>query len=83
MPQFTKRRSESGETGLGRKAALFVFWMLGFIIGAAAWLVRTPLIQFIEGIGLGSYAAQGIVAGLFGSSVMVLAVLSWSFLSGK
>jgi hypothetical protein len=68
---------------MGRKAALFCFWILGFAIGAAAWLVRSPLIQFIEGIGLGSEVAQGLVAGLFGSSVMLLAVLSWSFLSEK
>lgn len=66
---------------MGRKAALFVFWITGYALGAFAWLVRAPLIQFIENLGLSADMTQGLVAGLFGSSVMVLAVLTWSYLS--
>jgi len=56
---------------------------LGYALGGFAWLVKTPLIQFIESLGFSSDLTQGLIAGLFGSSVMVLAVLTWSFLSSS
>lgn len=58
-----------------------MFWIGGYALGAFAWLVKTPLIQFVENLGLSADLTQGIMAGLFGSTVMVLAVLVWSFLS--
>ena len=58
-----------------------MFWITGYALGAFAWLVRAPLIQFIENLGLSADVTQGLVAGLFGSAVMVLAVLTWSYLS--
>jgi hypothetical protein len=39
------------------------------------------MIQFIENIGLSAQTAEALLAGLFGSTVMVLGVLAWSFLS--
>ncbi len=60
-----------------------MFWVTGYALGAFAWMVKTPLIQFVESIGLSADAAQGLMAGLFGSTVMVLAVLVWSFLSSS
>ena len=66
---------------MGRKAALIVFWIVGYVLGAFAWLVKTPFLNFIESLGLSSDLSQGLIAGLFGSSVTVLAVLIWSFLS--
>jgi hypothetical protein len=68
---------------MGRKAVLFGFWIVGYILGVFAWLTRAPLLQFVESLGLGSDLSQGLVAGLFGSTVMVLAVLVWSFLSSS
>ncbi|HUK79457.1 MAG TPA: hypothetical protein VLU91_02210 [Nitrososphaerales archaeon] len=68
---------------MGQKAALLGFWLVGYLLGAFAWLVKTPVLQFLENIGLGGNAGQALVAGLFGSSVMVLAVLVWSFLSSN
>jgi len=82
MSSFTdSERDIAGRTKLGRKAVLFVAWIGGYLLGAFAWLVRAPLLQFIGSLGLSSDASQGLVAGLFGSSVMVVGVLVWSFLS--
>jgi hypothetical protein len=68
---------------LGRKGTLIAIWVVGYALGAFAWMVKAPVLQFIESIGLSSNASQGLVAGLFGSSVMVLAVLTFSFLSSS
>jgi hypothetical protein len=68
---------------MGRKGTLIAFWIVGYLLGAFAWMVRTPVVTFIESIGLTSDASQALVAGLFGSSVMVLAVLTFSFLSSS
>jgi hypothetical protein len=68
---------------LGRKGTLIGFLIVGYILGAFAWIVKTPVVTFIESIGLSSNASQALVAGLFGSSVMVLAVLTFSFLSSS
>jgi hypothetical protein len=68
---------------LGRKAALFGFWIVGFTLGALAWMVKTPVLNFVQSIGLSSDASEALVAGFFGSVVMVLSVLAWSFLSSS
>jgi hypothetical protein len=68
---------------MGRKAVLFGFWIVGYVLGALAWLLRAPLLKFVEDLGLGSDLSQALVAGIFGSSVMVLSVLIWSFLSSS
>ena len=68
---------------MGRKAALFGFWLAGYVLGIFAWIVRVPLLQFIESIGLGANTAEALIAGLFGSSVMLVGVLLWSFLSSS
>jgi len=41
------------------------------------------VLNFIQSIGLSSDASQALIAGLFGSTVMVLSVLTWSFLSSS
>lgn len=66
---------------MGRKSVLFGFWLVGYILGLFAWLVRIPTLQFIENLGLSANTAEALIAGLFGSGVMVIAVLVWSFLS--
>ncbi|HYC26808.1 MAG TPA: hypothetical protein VEB67_02155 [Nitrososphaerales archaeon] len=68
---------------MGRKGALFAFWILGYFFGAVAWMVKGPLFSAIESIGLSSDLAGGLLAGLFGSSVMVLSLLFWSYLSSS
>lgn len=57
------------------------FCIAGYVLGAIAWIVRIPVFQFIQSIGVSSDASQALVAGLFGSVVMVLAVIAFSFLS--
>jgi len=78
-----RRLPREGRINLGRKAALFGFWIVGFALGAFAWMVKTPVINFVQSIGLSSDASQALIAGLFGSVVMVLSVLVWSFLSSS
>jgi len=73
----------NGGINLGRKAALLGFWMVGFVLGGFAWLVKTPVLNFVQSIGLSSDASQALIAGLFGSMVMVVSVLVWSFLSSS
>jgi hypothetical protein len=68
---------------MGRKAVLFSFWLVGYVLGMFAWLVRVPVLQFIESIGLSANTAEALIAGLFGSGVMLAAVLLWSFLSSS
>jgi len=68
---------------MSRKVVLLVFWIFGYFLGALAWAVKGPLVQFIENVGLSSDAAGGILAGFFGSSVMVLSLLFWSYISSS
>jgi lysylphosphatidylglycerol synthetase-like protein (DUF2156 family) len=68
---------------MGRKTALFGFWIVGYAIGFFAWLNRASMIKLIESIGLNAEAADALLAGLFGSTVMVIGVLVWSFFSTK
>ena len=68
---------------MGKKGALFVFWVLGYLLGAFAWIVRAPVVQIIHIIGLTADMSQALIAGLFGSIVMVIAVVTWSFLTSS
>jgi hypothetical protein len=68
---------------MGRKAVLIGFWLAGYVLGMFAWLVRVPVLQFIESIGLSANTSEALIAGLFGSSVMLVGVLLWSFLSSS
>jgi len=68
---------------LGRKAALVGFWITGWVLGAFAWIIKTPVLSFVQNIGLSSDVSQALIAGIFGSAVMVLSVLVWSFLSSS
>ncbi len=68
---------------MGRKFALFGFWAIGYALGAFAWLVRAPVLQFIENFGLSADAAGALIMGLSGSTVMVVGVLLWSFMSSS
>jgi len=68
---------------LGRKAVLIGFWIAGYVLGILAWAIKGPLLQVVENIGLSSDTSMALLAGLFGSCIMVLTVLLWSFFSSS
>ena len=50
--------------------------MLGFL----AWLVRKPISEFMLSFGVNRDLAGGLLAGLAGSFLMLVAVMIWSAL---
>jgi hypothetical protein len=68
---------------MGRKAVLFGFWLLGYALGFFAWLVRAPVISWIESIGVSADVAGALITGLAGSIVMLVGVILWSYLSNN
>ena len=68
---------------MGRKAVLAGFWLLGYALGFFAWLVRAPVISWIESIGVSAEVAGALITGLAGSVVMLVGVILWSYLSYK
>jgi hypothetical protein len=45
--------------------------------------MRAPLLQFVENLGLSTDTSMALLAGFFGSCIMVLTVLVWSSLSSS
>jgi hypothetical protein len=80
---YQHRRQYHTRRNLGRKAVLVGFWIAGFVLGELAWFLKAPMLQAIENMGLSAETGQALISGLFGSIVMVLAVLVWSFLSSN
>jgi hypothetical protein len=68
---------------VGRKAVLIGFWLLGYALGFFAWLVRVPVINWIESIGLSADVAGALITGLAGSIMMLVGVILWSYLSNS
>jgi hypothetical protein len=68
---------------MGRKAVLIGFWLLGYALGFFAWLVRAPVIAWVESIGVSADVAGALITGLAGSIVMLVGVILWSYLSYK
>jgi len=68
---------------MGRKAVLIGFWLLGYALGFFAWLVRAPVINWVESIGVSADVAGALITGLAGSIVMLVGVILWSYLSYK
>jgi hypothetical protein len=68
---------------MGRKLVLVGFWLIGYALGFFAWLVRAPVIQWISNFGVSSDIAGALVTGLAGSIVMLVGVITWSYLSYK
>jgi hypothetical protein len=66
---------------LSRSKTLIGFWIVGYVLGLFAWLVKSPVIQFAEGFGLSPDASMALIMGLTSSTVMVVGVLAWSFMS--
>ena len=68
---------------MGRRAVLIGFWLLGYALGFFAWLVRAPVIIWVESIGVSADIAGALITGLAGSIVMLVGVILWSYLSYK
>jgi hypothetical protein len=69
------------ERKLSKFWVLGTFWLVGFTIGIIAWFSRAPFVLFFENFGLTEQLSQAMIAGFFGSIVMVLAVVFWAFIS--
>ena len=68
---------------MGRKAVLAGFWLLGYFLGFFAWLVRAPVINWVQNLGVSADVAGAMITGLAGSIVMLVGVILWSYLSGN
>jgi len=68
---------------MGRKLVLVGFWIVGYALGFIAWMTKGPALRLAENIGLSANTGEALLAGLFGSTVMVLTVLIWSFFSAS
>ena len=68
---------------MGRKLVLVGFWLLGYALGFFAWLVRAPVIAFIENFGLSADVAGALITGFAGSLMMLVGVITWSYLSSS
>jgi hypothetical protein len=66
---------------MGRKAVLFGFWIIGYVLGAVAWLVRTPVYAWVESLGVSADVAGALITGLAGSLMMLVGVMLWSYFS--
>lgn len=65
---------------MGRKTVLIGFWLLGYILGFLAWILRAPLVDAISRIGVNADIASALLAGIAGGFLMVISVLVWSAL---
>ena len=65
---------------MGRKTVLFGFWLMGYVLGFLAWVLRKPLADLISNIGVNQDIASAVLAGVAGGFLMVLSVLVWSAL---
>ncbi len=57
--------------------------MLGYALGFFAWLVRAPVINWVQTLGVSADVAGALITGLAGSIVMLVGVILWSYLSYK
>jgi len=66
---------------MGRKVVLFGFWLLGYSLGFAAWVVRVPVLTWIMTLGFSADLAGAMITGFAGSLMMLVGVILWSYLS--
>ncbi|MHB8568439.1 MAG: hypothetical protein ACYC7D_10500 [Nitrososphaerales archaeon] len=70
---------------MSRGIVIFGFWLLGYALGFAAYLVRVPVFASLELI-FGSANANLIgaaISGLAGSLMMLVFLLVWSHMGSK
>lgn len=66
---------------MGRKAVLFGFWLLGYMLGFFAWVLRAPVLSWIVNFGFSEEIAGALITGFAGSIVMLVGVILWSYLT--
>jgi len=72
-------------TNLSRGLVIFGFWLLGYALGFAAYLVRVPVFGALYMI-FGSANANLIgaaISGLAGSLIMLVFLLAWTHTGSK
>jgi len=57
--------------------------LLGYALGFFAWLVRAPIINWVQNLGVSADVAGALITGLAGSVVMLVGVILWSYLSNS
>jgi len=57
--------------------------LLGYALGFFAWLVRAPVINWVQNLGVSADIAGALITGLAGSVVMLVGVILWSYLSNS
>jgi hypothetical protein len=67
----------------GRGRILFGFWLLGYALGFAAYLVRVPFIIALEELFSSSVIVGAMISGLAGSIVMLAALYVWSHMGSQ
>ncbi len=66
---------------MGRKAVLLGFWLLGYALGFIAWVLRAPILGWIMNLGFSEEIAGALITGFAGSTVMLVGVILWSYLT--
>jgi hypothetical protein len=67
---------------MSRAMAIFIFWALGFTIGAAGYLMVPNAVSWLGNIlpdiVVNQAVLSAILAGIVGSAVSTFAVISWA-----
>jgi hypothetical protein len=67
---------------MSRALAIFIFWALGFTIGAAGYLMVPNAVSWLgyilPDIVVNQAVLSAILAGIVGSAVSTFAVISWA-----
>jgi hypothetical protein len=67
---------------MSRALAIFIFWALGFTIGAAGYLMVPNAVSWLGNIlpdiVVNQAVLSAILAGIVGSAVSTFAVISWA-----
>ena len=67
---------------MSRAMAIFIFWALGFTVGAAGYLMVPNAVSWLGNIlpdiVVNQAVLSAILAGIVGSAVSTFAVISWA-----
>jgi hypothetical protein len=63
---------------MSRGLAIFVFWILGFAIGAGGYLAVTWLGNILPSIVVNEAILGAILAGVIGSAVSTFTIVTWA-----
>ena len=67
---------------MSRPLAIFIFWALGFTVGAAGYLMVPNAVSWLGNIlpdiVVNQAVLSAILAGIVGSAVSTFAVISWA-----